>query len=101
MLGTYRFGDCEVDFQRMELKRAGTEEYTSALEFMILAAFIRCRGHVPSRRRLLEMVWGEGAFVTDRVFDTHIANILKKIEPEPGKPDYLVGLRGMGYRFDG
>jgi len=46
------------------------------------------------------LVWGQGTSITDRVVDTHIANLRKKIEPEPSRPQYLVSVRGLGYRFD-
>jgi len=35
------------------------------------------------------------------VVDNHIANLRKKIEPDPARPQYLVNVRGLGYRFDG
>jgi DNA-binding response OmpR family regulator len=56
---------------------------------------------VLARAQLLNEVWGPGTFVTDRVIDTHIANLRKKIEAEPAKPCHLVSVRGIGYRFDG
>ncbi len=99
--GTQRFGDCEVDFDRGEVRRAGTPVDTSALEFRLLAAFIRNRGRVLSREQLIDAAWGRDTFVTDRVVDTHVLNLRKKIEPAPAKPCYIRSVRGMGYRFDG
>ena len=98
--GTYRFGDCEVDFDRGEVRRGGAPLDVTALEFRLLAAFIRRRGHVLSRRQIIDAAWGEDTFVTDRVVDTHILNLRKKIEPEPSRPRFLCSVRGMGYRFD-
>ena len=98
---TYRFGDVEVDFGRYELRRAESVVEATALELKLLAAFVRHRGRTLSRASLLDEVWGPGTFVTDRVVDTHITNLRKKIEPEPGSPRYLVSVRGVGYRFDG
>ena len=97
----YRFGDVEVDFSRGELRRGGTPTELTAMEFKLLGAFIRRRGHLVSRAQLLDEVWGRGTFVTDRAVDTHIANLRKKIEAEPAEPRYLVSVRGLGYRFDG
>ncbi len=97
----YRFGEVEVDFSRGELRRAGKPVDLTPLEFKLLAAFIRHRGHVLSREQLLDEVWGRKIAVTDRVVDTHITNLRKKIEPRPAQPRYLVSVRGMGYRFDG
>jgi DNA-binding response OmpR family regulator len=98
---SYRFGDVEVDFGRCELRRAGGLVDTTAMELRLLGAFVRHRGRTLSRARLLDEVWGPGTFVTDRVVDTHVTNLRKKIEPEAGSPRYLVSVRGMGYRFDG
>jgi two-component system alkaline phosphatase synthesis response regulator PhoP len=99
--GTYRFDDCEVDFDRGEVRRGGVPVDVTALEFRLLAAFIRRRGHVLSRRQIIDAAWGEDTFVTDRVVDTHILNLRKKVEPEPSQPKYLCSVRGMGYRFEG
>jgi DNA-binding response OmpR family regulator len=96
-----RFGDIEVDFGRCELRRAGKPVELTALEFKLLTAFVRNGGRVLSRARLLDLVWGHGTFVTDRVVDNHVVTLRKKVEPEPSEPRYIVSVRGMGYRFDG
>jgi DNA-binding response OmpR family regulator len=100
-LGTYRFGDCEVDFDRAELRRNGKPIDLTALEFRLLSVFIRRRGRALTRAQLIDTAWEPGTFISDRVVDTHILNLRKKIEPTPGEPRYLLGVRGIGYRFDG
>jgi DNA-binding response OmpR family regulator len=97
----YRFGEIDVDFARYEARRAGKLVDLTPLEFKLLAAFIRSRGRVLQRDQLLDGVWGRGTFVTDRVIDTHITNLRKKLEPEPAQPRYFISVRGVGYRFDG
>jgi DNA-binding response OmpR family regulator len=97
----YRFGDIEVDAGRCEVRRGGAVVETTATEFKLLAAFIRNRGRVLSREKLLDQAWGEGTFLTDRVVDNHIVALRRKIEPDPAEPKYLVSVRGLGYRFDG
>jgi DNA-binding response OmpR family regulator len=97
----YRFGDAEVDFTRCELRRAGEAVEMTPIEFKLLTTFIRHRHHALGRDRLLDEVWGRETFVTDRVVDTHITNLRKKIEPKPGEPQFLISVRGIGYRFDG
>jgi len=98
---TYRFGDAEVDFARCEMRRAGTPVELTALEFKMLTALIRNTGKVLSRDQLLDLVWGNGTFVTDRVVDNHVVTLRKKIEPNPSEPRYIISVRGLGYRFDG
>ena len=97
----YRFGDVEVDAARGEVRRRGAVVETTATEFKLLGAFIRNRGRVLSREKLLDQAWGAGTFLTDRVVDNHIVALRRKIEPEPAEPKYLVSVRGLGYRFDG
>lgn len=97
----YRFGDAELDFTRCELRRGGKAVELSALEYKLLAAFVRNSGRVLTRAQLLDLVWGHGTHVTDRVVDNQVTNLRKKIEPELERPRYLVALRGIGYRFDG
>jgi DNA-binding response OmpR family regulator len=100
-LEVYRFGDCEVDFARFELRCGGQAVGLTPLEFKLLATFVRHKGRLLSRDQLLDLVWGPGTAITDRVVDTHIANLRKKIEPQPSAPRFLAGVRGAGYRFDG
>ena len=97
----FRFGDAELDFTRCELRRSGKVVELSALEFKLLTAFVKRSGRLLTRTQLLDEVWGRDTHVTDRVVDNQVTNLRKKIEPNPDRPQYLVSLRGMGYRFDG
>ena len=71
------------------------------LEFKLLGAFVKNRGRVLSRERLLDLVWGRDTYVTQRVVDNYIVTLRKKLEPHPASPQFLVNVRGQGYRFDG
>lgn len=97
---TYAFGDLELDFGRGELRRAGTPVALTPLEFKLLMTFVNHRGRLLNRAQLLDLAWGPGTFVTDRVVDNHVVALRKKIEPNPTEPAYLVNVRGMGYRFE-
>jgi two-component system alkaline phosphatase synthesis response regulator PhoP len=96
----YSFGDVEVDFRKHEVRRAGKPVHLTYMEYKLLTTFIGRRGRLLSRAELLEDVWGRDCVVTDRVVDTHVTNLRKKIEPKPSNPRYLVAVRGAGYRFD-
>jgi two-component system alkaline phosphatase synthesis response regulator PhoP len=98
---TYRFGEVEVDFERGELRRNGQALELTPIEFKLLALFVHARGRVMSRNRLLAGAWGPDTYASDRIVDNHIANLRRKIEPDPANPIYLRNLRGLGYRFDG
>jgi DNA-binding response OmpR family regulator len=97
----YRFGDVEVDFTRYEVRRAGRLVDCTPIQFKLLAALVRHRGRLLTRRQLLDEAWGSDTFVTDRVVDSQIANLRKKVEPVPAQPRYLISVRSAGYRFDG
>ncbi len=97
----YRFGDVEVDFVRFELQKNGQIVHITPTELKLLAAFVRNRGRALSRQAITDQVWGEGTAITPRVVDTHVANLRQKVEPDPAAPVFIVGVRGVGYRFDG
>jgi DNA-binding response OmpR family regulator len=96
-----RFGEVEVDFRRGELRRNGAAVELTPIEFKLLALFIQAKGRVLSRDRLLDGAWGPDTFASARIVDNHIANLRRKIEPDPANPRYLRNVRGLGYRFDG
>jgi DNA-binding response OmpR family regulator len=98
--GILRFGDCEVDFNRAELRRAGRPVATTPLEFKLIGLLARRPGRVLTRQTLIDEAWGRETAITERVVDNQIANLRKKIEPSPATPRYLKSVRGVGYRFD-
>jgi DNA-binding response OmpR family regulator len=55
---------------------------------------------VLSRDQLIESAWGHGVAITDRAVDTHVFNLRKKIEPVPAQPRFVIGVRGLGYKFE-
>ena len=99
-LGTCRFGECKIDFDRGEVRRGGRPVDLTALEFRLLEVFVRRKGRVLSREQLIDAAWGPATVVTERVVDPHILNLRKKIEPVPEKPRHICSVRGMGYRFE-
>jgi len=56
---------------------------------------------VLSRDHLISSAWGSQTFISERSVDNHIANLRRKIETDPANPNFLVSVRGLGYRFDG
>jgi two-component system, OmpR family, alkaline phosphatase synthesis response regulator PhoP len=95
-----RFGDCELDTAKVELRRGRVLQEITALEFRLLEMFLRNAGRVLGREKLIASVWGRDTNVTDRVVDTHIVKLRRKIEVDPGEPRHLISVRGLGYRFD-
>ncbi len=95
---SYAFSSLMVNLDRMEVLDGERPIDLTSLEFRLLTALIQHSGHVLSRDRILDLVWGAHVAVTDRVIDTHIANLRKKLEPNGSK--HISSIRGMGYRFD-
>jgi len=95
-----RFGTCELDPERAELRRGDDRIDLTSIELKMLQLFLRRPGHVLSRTQIVDAVWGREVFVTDRVVDTHVVKLRRKIETDPTSPRHIVSLRGMGYRFD-
>lgn len=100
-IAVYHFGDIEVDFKKYEAKKKGKPIYLTALEFALLNFLIIHKDQVVDRDSILNEVWGEDVYVTPRTVDKHIAHLRKKIEDDPPKPKYIIGVRGVGYKFKG
>ncbi|BCS30842.1 DNA-binding response regulator [Luteitalea sp. TBR-22] len=97
---TLRIGDAEVDFDRGEVRRAGTVTPLTPLEFKLLQVFAAAKGRILTRDQLISGAWGPGTFVSDRVVDNHIGSLRRKLEPEADEPRHLLNVRGLGYRLD-
>jgi two-component system alkaline phosphatase synthesis response regulator PhoP len=97
--GTFSFGDVRVDFRRAEVRQRGELVDLSSLEFKLLRYFIEHRGELLSRRDLLAHVWGYPAVLQTRTVDVHVASLRQKVERHPAKPEHIVTVHRMGYRF--
>ncbi len=99
--GTYAFGGVVVDFRRAELTRDGVPLALSALELKLLRHLIENRGMVVSRDELLDQVWGYDASAHTRTVDVHVASLRQKVEPQPSRPQFIVTVHRLGYKFVG
>jgi two-component system, OmpR family, alkaline phosphatase synthesis response regulator PhoP len=99
--GTWSSRELRVDFRRAEVTRSGEPVELSSLEFKLLRYFIEHRGAVLSRSELLENVWGYESMPYTRTVDVHVASLRQKIETSPAKPERIVTVHRMGYRFQG
>jgi DNA-binding response OmpR family regulator len=95
-----RVGAAEIDFARAELKRGGERWDLTSIELKMLQLFLRHPGRVFGRAEIIGAAWGSDVFVTDRVVDTHIVKLRRRIEPDPASPSHIVSVRGLGYRFE-
>ncbi len=100
-VGAYAFGDVQVDFRRAEVSRSGQALALSALEYKLLRYFVENRGQVLSREELLDRVWGYDAAAQTRTVDVHVASLRQKVEPNPSRPQHIVTVHRLGYKFAG
>ena len=70
-------------------------------EFDLLRALMQDRGRLLTHRTLLREVWGPAYESDTQILRVHIANLRRKIEPQPGSPSHIVTDPGVGYRFAG
>jgi phosphate regulon transcriptional regulator PhoB len=91
--------DLVMDVEKREAMLKGESLALSRKEFDLLTFLARHPGRVFDRSTLLNNVWGEDTFITERTVDVHIRWLREKIEPLPSTPQYLRTVRGMGYKL--
>ena len=94
-----QFANLHIDVRRHEVWRGETPIELTALEFKILTILAQNAGQVLSREQLIEKVWGYDAFLDDRTVDVHIRRIRHKLEEDPIDPQFILTVRGIGYKF--
>lgn len=72
----------------------------TTLEFNLLSTFVSNPGRVWNRTQLIDKLWGDNFFGDERVVDTHVARLRKKIEPDPANPTFIKTVVGVGYKFE-
>ncbi|MCG9895824.1 MAG: response regulator transcription factor [Fimbriimonadaceae bacterium] len=94
-------GNLMIDPRTHEATKDGDPIQLSPKEFALLAFLTRHAGQVFSREVLLDRVWGQDSYVTSRTVDVHIRWLRERIEVEPGRPERILTIRGVGYKFVG
>jgi two-component system KDP operon response regulator KdpE len=89
----------EVDLAAHRVIRQGEEIHLTPKEFDLLRVLARNRGRLMTHRALLGEVWGHAYEEDTHTLRVHIANLRRKIEPDPGAPRYIRTDPGIGYRF--
>lgn len=90
-----RYGSLEMDLDGYHVYQDGREIELTQKEFELLRTFLANRGRVFTRQLLLDEVWGIDYFGDERIVDTHIKNLRKKLNA-----DYIKTVRGVGYRIE-
>jgi DNA-binding response OmpR family regulator len=94
------FGPLTIDLSSQIVTRDEQEIHLTSTEFKLLAYLSQHPNRPISRHKLIIEVWGYDTFVGDpRTVDAHIRNLRQKIEPDPQNPQWILTVRGAGYKF--
>jgi len=94
-----RCGRLEINLEKREVKISGSAVELTAKEFDLLAHFAANPGKVYSRKQLLDLVWGYQHDGYEHTVNSHINRLRGKIEPDRNKPEFLLTVWGVGYKF--
>ncbi len=95
------FGDVRLDFTRYIATKRGEPVHLTAKEFALIRYMAAHAEEALRRDVLLDQVWGEDVYPTNRTVDTHILSLRNKLEPDASRPRYLITVHGVGYKFAG
>lgn len=96
---TFSFGNIIVEKDNCVVKKNGKELSLSTKEFLLLCYLTENPNRVLSLEQIFERIWGKDSLGDFRTVMVHISNLRKKIEDDASKPQYLLTVRGLGYKF--
>lgn len=96
---TFTFNGKSVDFSALELKAGGKIVRLTLMEAELLRYLIQHEGQPVARKAILEEVWGLREDTDTRAIDNFIVRLRKYLEADPARPQHLLTVRGIGYRF--
>jgi two-component system KDP operon response regulator KdpE len=97
--GRLELGDLAIDYDRRRVVRGGEEIRLTPKEFELLTLLVRNPGRVLTHRVILKAIWGPNAVNQPEHLWVLMAQLRKKIEPDPAHPRYLLSEPWVGYRF--
>ncbi len=96
---TFEFDGLAINYVSCSVTVEGRPVTLSPTELKLLFFLSRNPGRVYSRDQILDHVWGDDTFITDRAVDVHIRRLRSQIEKDMDHPHYILTVRGFGYRF--
>jgi two-component system KDP operon response regulator KdpE len=88
-----------VDLAAKRVTTPAGEVRLTPTEWQILELLVRSPDHLVTQRYLLQEVWGPAYHAETNYLRVHLANLRRKLEPDPARPRYLITEPGIGYRF--
>jgi DNA-binding response OmpR family regulator len=92
-------GSLVLDAMRRAVFRNDNHVQLTYVEFEILRTLMAHPGRVYSRRMLLEVLWGSADFRDPRTIDVHVRHLREKLEDDASRPEHILTVRSVGYRF--
>jgi DNA-binding response OmpR family regulator len=96
---TFEFDGLVINYVSCAVTVGGKPVALSPTELKLLFFLSRNPGRVYSRDQILNHVWGDDTFITDRAVDVHIRRLRSQIEKDMDHPRYILTVRGFGYKF--
>jgi DNA-binding response OmpR family regulator len=93
-------GDMAIDVRKRKVTIANRPIDLTVKEFELLLQFARNPGQVYSRQQLLDLVWGAGYMGYEHTVNAHINRLRGKVKVDPAKPEYVLTVWGVGYKFN-
>jgi two-component system response regulator RegX3 len=97
---TVEAGPVRMDVERHVVTVNGTTVPMPLKEFELLEMLLRNAGRVLTRMQLIDRVWGSDYVGDTKTLDVHVKRLRGMLEPDPATPQYLVTVRGLGYKFE-
>ncbi|MEB2271848.1 MULTISPECIES: response regulator transcription factor [Bacillus] len=92
-------GPFELNEQLAELTKNGEAIELTPKELLLMSYFLQHPNRIISKETLYQTVWGEDFFGSDNTVMVHIRRLREKIENSPSTPEFLVTVKGLGYKF--
>ena len=97
---TLESGPVRMDVERHVVTVNGQHTALPLKEFELLEMLLRNSGRVLTRMQLIDRVWGSDYVGDTKTLDVHVKRLRAKVEPDPASPQFIVTVRGLGYKFE-
>jgi two-component system response regulator RegX3 len=97
---TLESGPVRMDIERHVVTVSGKHVALPLKEFELLEMLLRNSGRVLTRAQLIDRVWGSDYVGDTKTLDVHVKRLRSKVEPDPANPQFIVTVRGLGYKFE-
>ena len=88
-----------IDLAKRDVEVDGQAAQLTYVEFELLRTLASHPGRVYTREMLLQTLWGGSDYREPRTIDVHVRHLREKLEPDPREPQFILTVRGVGYRF--